>query len=57
MREANSHWLNGFLVGIGLGFCLMGLLWSVAQPNCPEEDSCTINYYHGEWHIKEVKQP
>lgn len=26
------------------------------QPNCPTEDSCSIDYRDGEWHIEE-RQP
>ena len=30
--------------------------WSTNKsPNCPTEDSCSVDYSNGEWHIKEVK--
>lgn len=24
------------------------------KPHCPTEDSCTVDYHDGEWHITEV---
>lgn len=34
------------------------LLWATwmtpHQPHCPTEDSCTVDYHNGSWHIKEV---
>lgn len=40
------------------GFILAGTLtvgWiNYNRPYCPQEDSCRIDYRHGEWHITEV---
>lgn len=35
----------GFIVGSRIGFA------PTNQPNCPHEDSCTVDYHDGAWHI------
>lgn len=43
-------WVGTLIAGICLGWALNDIL----NPNCPTEDSCTVDYRDGEWHIKEV---
>lgn len=38
--------LLGMLIGIGMV--------SFFKADCPQEDSCTAEYYDHEWHIREV---
>lgn len=35
-----------FLLGVWVG-------GPITSPYCPTEDSCTPDYYNGQWHIKE----
>lgn len=55
-----QYWLGVwvFLVGVGVGIILG---WSLTyehdhpdRPYCPTEDSCSIDYRDGSWHIEEV---
>jgi hypothetical protein len=36
----------GVLFGVGVSH-----IGSSAQPKCPSEDSCTVDYRDGAWHI------
>lgn len=27
---------------------------SLTAPSCPTEDSCTVDYHDGQWHVTEV---
>ena len=40
---------------VGLAFAAGLLVGAVAppEPSCPTEDSCSIDYRDGAWHIKE----
>ena len=43
-----------FVLTLFYGF-LVGIAYAESQePNCPTEDSCTVDYREGEWHIREV---
>ena len=30
-----------------------GDVWTVHGPDCPQEDSCYVDYYDGAWHVIE----
>lgn len=40
--------LAGFVVGVNVPN-------HDNQPYCPTEDSCTVDYSHGEWRVTEVQ--
>ena len=44
------------LVAIWAALGILGTLavQAAAEPHCPTEDSCSIDYRQGEWHITEV---
>lgn len=37
------------------GFCIGWSACSLNHPDCPTEDSCTVDYRDGAWHIEEVR--
>ena len=37
--------------GIGIGWSLNDL----SRPNCPTEDSCSVDYRDGAWRIERIK--
>lgn len=37
--------LAALFLGIALGFALF------SPPHCPQEDSCTVDYFDGAWHV------
>lgn len=42
--------LFGFFAGIILTISIV----EAKRPDCPTEDSCTVDYRDGEWYIEEV---
>jgi hypothetical protein len=44
-------------VVVALGFGTVGgwLVRDADQPHCPSEDSCTADYFDGQWHIEQVQ--
>ena len=44
------------LVVIWAALGILGTLavQAAAEPHCPTEDSCTVDYRGGQWHITEV---
>ena len=44
------------LVAIWAALGILGTLavQAAAEPYCPTEDSCSISYERGEWHVTEV---
>jgi hypothetical protein len=53
-----NDWLgfwSKILAGFALGFSLATFLYGVNGPDCPTEDSCTVDYRNGEWQIEEVR--
>lgn len=48
-----------FLITMEIVFLLLGMLIGIGmvsffKADCPQEDSCTAEYYDHEWHIREV---
>jgi hypothetical protein len=46
-----------FLTGVALGVALVALGARIGDDpglDCPTEDSCTVDYRDGAWHIEEV---
>lgn len=41
------------LMAVGAFFLLIGM--KQGMPNCPTEDSCSIEYHDGAWHVTEDK--
>jgi len=54
MRNRKTHaalvLLLGLLLGFGLSMALV-LTLRPAGPSCPQEDSCSVQYYNHAWHI------
>ena len=46
-------WSLGLIIGILIGWALT-YQHQPEQPYCPTEDSCSIDYRDGSWHIEEV---
>lgn len=46
--------LATFLAGFMLSGGLLATWRAYDQPDCPTEDSCTVQYEHGKWHISEA---
>lgn len=42
-----------YLLGILIGGYAAVAYNNYQEPYCPTEDSCTPDYYNGQWHIKE----
>lgn len=42
---------TAIIVGFGAGWFVQS---SQAAADCPTEDSCTIDYRDGSWHVEEV---
>ncbi len=40
------------LIGLSGSFVAGYATHTSNQPNCPTEDSCSIDYNHGQWHIE-----
>lgn len=40
------------LMAVGAFFLLLTM--KSDQPYCPTEDSCTVEYHDGAWHVKEI---
>lgn len=45
--------LAAAVLALGVGFGAGWLAQATQEPNCPTEDSCTIDYRDGQWHIEE----
>jgi hypothetical protein len=48
----------GFAAGVLLTLITVSAVFSFQAentPNCPQEDSCSIDYRDGGWHITEVQ--
>jgi hypothetical protein len=53
-----NRWLSGFFAGLILSAGIVGMVRAHdahQTPNCPQEDSCAIDYRDGAWHITEVQ--
>lgn len=44
----------GLILGIMIGWALTYEFDHPDRPYCPTEDSCSIDYHNGSWHIEEV---
>lgn len=42
------------LMAVGAFFLLFTMNSTQDMPNCPTEDSCSIDYHDGAWHIEEI---
>jgi hypothetical protein len=47
--------ITNLLIGISFGFSLAVVIYQLMEPDCPTEDSCTVDYRDGEWHIEETR--
>lgn len=45
----------GFVAGFLASGALIFGLAAHAQPHCPQEDSCQVDYRDGAWHVTEVQ--
>jgi hypothetical protein len=41
------------LAGVLVGILVCQTVEAIQQPHCPTEDSCTVDYRDGRWHITE----
>lgn len=58
-RARRSDWFAYVLIVIFVAFFVgvaVGRESVSEKPNCPTEDSCSVDYRNGEWHITEVSQ-
>jgi hypothetical protein len=53
MRQLMRSFWIGLVVG-GLGLVGGLVIAHETQPQCPQEDSCVVDYHDGAWHIREV---
>lgn len=53
MDDWRGFW-SKVLAGFALGFSLAVFLYDITGPDCPTEDSCTVDYRDGEWIIEET---
>ncbi len=44
---------TGALIGLLMGAGVL-IIGDSTRPKCPTEDSCTVDYRSGEWHVTEV---
>lgn len=47
--------LTGLCAGVALGVTGLTLVDYYGQPECPTEDSCTVDYRDGAWYVQEVQ--
>lgn len=45
---------GAYALGLFLGGFMTAAYHNYQEPYCPEEDSCTVDYYDGKWHIEEA---
>lgn len=59
MSQSNGSGLKAiiytFILGVITGYVLANIVLAAQAPNCPEEDSCAVDYRDGRWYIEEVK--
>lgn len=55
--SGRTRW--GFLItvmsALFTGFCIHWTIQVLQEPHCPQEDSCTVDYHDGAWHIEEIE--
>lgn len=47
--------LTAFLAGVIVASGAIVAVRTADAPHCPTEDSCSVDYSHGSWHITEVR--
>jgi hypothetical protein len=48
--------LGRALAVVAFAFCLtVTVIHFASQPHCPTEDSCTVDYHDGAWHIEPTR--